>query len=247
MAATDQGSPSSDQHSAGRRVSWRTRARQALVTVGLLGLVFPPLLVLPLRWINPATTAFMVQHWVTSAAPYYHWTDWDDISPHAPVAVIAAEDQTFFEHRGFDVDSIQDALAEAQQGGRVRGASTISQQVSKNLFLWPGRSVTRKGLEAYVTVFVELFWPKRRILEVYLNVAEFGDGIYGIAAASDHFFDTVPARIDADQAALLAAVLPNPKRLKVDEPSVYVRERQAWIRTQMIQLGGTELLSATEP
>ena len=102
MAATDQGSPSSDQHSAGRRVSWRTRARQALVTVGLLGLVFPPLLVLPLRWINPATTAFMVQHWVTSAAPYYHWTDWDDISPHAPVAVIAAEDQTFFEHRGFD-------------------------------------------------------------------------------------------------------------------------------------------------
>ena len=189
----------------------------------------------------------MVQHWVTSAAPYYHWTDWDDISPHAAVAVIAAEDQTFFEHRGFDVDSIQDALAEAQQGGRVRGASTISQQVSKNLFLWPGRSVTRKGLEAYVTVFVELFWPKRRILEVYLNVAEFGDGIYGIAAASDHFFDTVPARIDADQAALLAAVLPNPKRLKVDEPSVYVRERQAWIRTQMIQLGGTELLSATEP
>ena len=154
--------------------------------------------------------------------------------------MIAAEDQTFFEHRGFDVDSIQDAVAEAQQGGRVRGASTISQQVSKNLFLWPGRSVTRKGLEAYVTVFVELFWPKRRILEVYLNVAEFGDGIYGIAAASDHFFDTVPARIDADQAALLAAVLPNPKRLKVDEPSVYVRERQAWIRTQMIQLGGTE-------
>ena len=217
------------------------------MTVGLLGLVFPPLLVLPLRWINPATTAFMVQHWVMSAAPYYHWTDWDDISPHAAVAVIAAEDQTFFEHRGFDVDSIQDALAEAQQGGRVRGASTISQQVSKNLFLWPGRSVTRKGLEAYVTVFVELFWPKRRILEVYLNVAEFGDGIYGIAAASDHFFDTVPARIDADQAALLAAVLPNPKRLKVDEPSVYVRERQAWIRTQMIQLGGTELLSATEP
>ena len=166
----------------------------------------------------------------------------------SPVAAASsAKDQTFFEHRGFDVDSIQDALAEAQQGGRVRGASTISQQVSKNLFLWPGRSVTRKGLEAYVTVFVELFWPKRRILEVYLNVAEFGDGIYGIAAASDHFFDTVPARIDADQAALLAAVLPNPKRLKVDEPSVYVRERQAWIRTQMIQLGGTELLSATEP
>ena len=109
------------------------------MTVGLLGLVFPPLLVLPLRWINPATTAFMVQHWVTSAAPYCHWTDWDDISPpRSPVAVIAAEDQTFFEHRGFDVDSIQDALAEAQQGGRVRGASTISQQVSKNLFLWPG-------------------------------------------------------------------------------------------------------------
>ena len=130
--------------------------------------------------------------------------------------------------------------------GRLRGASTISQQVSKNLFLWPGRSMVRKGLEAYITVFVELLWPKQRILEVYLNVAEFGDGIFGITAASEYFFNTVPARIEASEAALLAAVLPNPTVLKVDRPSAYVRERQAWIRGQMTQVGGPGLWEALQ-
>ena len=153
----------------------------------------------------------------------YRWTDWDQISTHIAVAVIAAEDQRFLDHRGFDVESIRNALADAERGGRQRGASTISQQVAKNLFLWPGRSFVRKGLEAYCTVFIELLWPKRRILEVYLNVAEFGDGVFGIAAASERFFHTVPARIELDQAALLAAVLPNPKVLRVDRPSAYVR------------------------
>ena len=218
-------------------------------TVGLLGLGLPIILVLLLRWIAPPTTAFMVRHrWVAAdevnATPRYRWTEWDEMSPHVAVAVIAAEDQKFVSHHGFDVESIQDALADAERGGRFRGASTISQQVSKNLFLWPGRSMVRKGLEAYATVFVEVLWPKRRILEVYLNVAEFGDGIFGIAAASERFFDTVPARIEADEAALLAAVLPNPTRLRVDEPSAYVRERQAWIRAQMTQLGGPSYLDA---
>ena len=168
------------------------------------------------------------------------------MSPHVAVAVIAAEDQKFLGHHGFDVESIRDALADAERGGRLRGASTISQQVSKNLFLWPGRSMVRKGLEAYVTVLVEFLWPKARILEVYLNVAEFGDGIFGIAAASERFFNTVPGRIGADDAALLAAVLPNPTVLRVDQPSAYVRERQAWIRSQMTQLGGPGLLEGLE-
>ena len=234
-----------------RRRSWKARMRFGVLAVGLLGLSLPIVLVLPLRWISPPTTAFMLRHrFVVSggvdATPRYRWTDWDQISPHVAVAVIAAEDQKFLGHHGFDVESIQDALADAERGGRLRGASTISQQVSKNLFLWPGRSVVRKGLEAYATVFVEFLWPKVRILEVYLNVAEFGDGTFGIAAASERFFNTVPARIDADDAALLAAVLPNPTVLRVDQPSAYVRERQAWIRSQMTQLGGPGLLEGLE-
>ena len=166
------------------------------------------------------------------------------MSPHVALAVIAAEDQKFLGHHGFDVESIQDAVADAQRGGRLRGASTISQQVSKNLFLWQGRSFVRKGLEAYFTVLIELLWSKGRILEVYLNVAEFGDGVFGIAAASERLFNTVPARIEADDAALLAAVLPNPSVLRIDQPSAYVRERQSWIRAQMTQLEGQGLLEA---
>ena len=178
------------------------------------------------------------------SGPHYWWTDWEQMSPHVTLAVIAAEDQKFLGHHGFDVESIQDAVADAQRGGRLRGASTISQQVSKNLFLWQGRSFVRKGLEAYFTVLIELLWSKGRILEVYLNVAEFGDGVFGIAAASERLFNTVPARIEADDAALLAAVLPNPSVLRIDQPSAYVRERQSWIRAQMTQLEGQELLEA---
>ena len=170
----------------------------------------------------------------------------DEMSSHLSVAVIAAEDQKFFNHHGFDVESIRESLVQAWDGTRVRGASTISQQVSKNLFLWPGRSLVRKGLEAYFTIFIELLWSKRRILEIYLNVVEFGDGIYGVATASDQFFDTVPALINAQQAALLAAVLPNPKVLKVDQPSAYVRERETWIRSQMRQLGESMLLEGLD-
>lgn len=221
------------------------------MAVAITALLAPIVFVLPLRWMNPPTTAFMLQHLggeengIGSRVPY-RWTDWDQISPHVGVAVIAAEDQRFLDHRGFDVESIQEALADAEQGERLRGASTISQQVAKNLFLWPGRSVVRKGLEAYVTLFVEFLWPKQRILEVYLNVAEFGDGVFGIAAASEQFFDTVPARLEVNDAALLAAVLPNPKVLRVDQPSTYVRERQAWIRAQMTQLGGSQFWDALE-
>ena len=208
--------------------------------VALLAITLPIVLVLPFRWISPPTSAFMLIYQIRAPAGStlrHQWVDLDQISPHVVVAVVAAEDQKFLDHRGFDVESIRGVLANAKGGGRLRGASTISQQVTKNLLLWSRRSFVRKGLEAYGTVFVELLWPKRRILEVYLNVAEFGEGIFGIAAASEYFFKTGPALLEPDQAALLAAVLPNPRVLRVDKPSAYVRQRQSWIRGQMTRLG----------
>ena len=156
--------------------------------------------------------------------------------------MVAAEDQKFPHHRGFDVEAIQDAMAEADDGARMRGASTISQQVAKNLFLWSGRSFVRKGFEVWFTVWIEALWPKRRIIEVYLNIAEFGDGVYGAHAASERYFRIAPSALDAQQAALLAAVLPNPRKLHAQNPSAYVQRRAAWIQRQMRQLGGTDYL-----
>ncbi len=204
-------------------------------------------LVLALRWIDPPTSAFMLRERATTNARIQHrWVDAREISPYAKVAVIAAEDQRFPDHWGFDLDAINDALADIERGRRVRGASTISQQVAKNLFLWPGQSWLRKGLEAYFTALIEVLWPKPRILEVYLNIAEFGRGIYGVGAASEAFFHKPPARLTAPEAALLAAVLPSPKRMRVDAPSPYVRSRQAWIQDQMRALGGPSLLQRLE-
>ncbi len=204
-------------------------------------------LVLALRWLDPPTSAFMLRERATTDTPLRHrWVEWSDISAHAKVAVIAAEDQRFAEHAGFDLESINDALQDMERGRRVRGASTISQQVAKNLFLWPGQSWSRKGLEAYFTVLIELLWPKPRILEVYLNVAEFGRGIFGVGAASDAFFHKSPSRLSAAEAALLAAVLPSPKRMRVNAPSPYVRSRQEWIQKQMRALGGPSLLQRLE-
>jgi monofunctional biosynthetic peptidoglycan transglycosylase len=175
----------------------------------------------------------------------HRWTDWGDISAHAKTAVIAAEDQRFATHFGFDLHSINQALSERERG-RVRGASTITQQVAKNLFLWPGQSWIRKGLEAYFTLLIEICWPKQRILEVYLNVAEFGRGTFGVGPASERFFTKSPAQLTASEVALLAAVLPSPKRLRVDAPTSYVRARQEWISTQMRALGGPAALRAIE-
>jgi monofunctional biosynthetic peptidoglycan transglycosylase len=164
------------------------------------------------------------------------------ISPHLKLAVVAAEDQNFPRHFGFDVSAMLDAWQAHQDGKRLRGASTISQQVAKNLFLWPGRSLLRKTIEAYVTFLIELLWPKRRILEVYLNIAEFGRGRFGVAAASRLFFGKSPHNLTAQDAAILAAVLPNPLQYRVDRPSAYVARRQRWILRQMQQLGGTAYL-----
>ena len=171
----------------------------------------------------------------------YHWTGWAQISPSMRVAVVAAEDQKFPRHWGFDFESIAEAIEDQGPRRRVRGASTITQQVARNLFLWPGRSYVRKGLEVYFTVLLELFWPKRRILEVYLNVAEFGDGTHGVYAASKTFFGMHPSQLTQSEAALLAAVLPNPKHLHANTPSPYVEERARWIEEQMEQLGDAYL------
>jgi monofunctional biosynthetic peptidoglycan transglycosylase len=177
----------------------------------------------------------------------HRWVPWDAISPQVGIAMVAGEDQKFPFHHGFDVDAIQDAIDAADEGKRLRGASTISQQVAKNLFLWNGRSFVRKGLEAYFTVLIEATWPKKRILEVYMNSVELGDGIYGVGAASDVFYKTSPDRLNTTQAARLAAVLPNPQRFRVDAPSAYVQRRTAWIAQQMAQLGGPAYITRPAP
>jgi len=201
--------------------------------------------IIAFRWINPPFTAFMLESrvhaLVAREAGYefrHEWRDWGQISKEAAVAVVASEDQNFPFHRGFDFRQIDRAVQERQHGRRIRGASTISQQVAKNLFLWPAQSWFRKGLEAGLTVLIEAAWSKRRILEVYLNVAEFGRGTYGVQAASRRFFRKDASRLTAPDAALLAAVLPAPRRLKVDAPSRYLLRRQAWIERQMAALGG---------
>ena len=154
-----------------------------------------------------------------------------------------AEDQKFPEHFGFDVQSIKSAVAEARAGGRLRGASTISQQVAKNLFLWSGPSWLRKGLEAYFTVAIEVLWSKRRILEVYLNIAEFEDGVYGVGAAARRIFNKSPVELTRQESALLAVVLPAPKRYSARNPDSYELERAAWIQQQVRQLGPDHLRS----
>jgi monofunctional biosynthetic peptidoglycan transglycosylase len=217
-----------------------------LVALCIVGSV---LAVLSLRWINPPFTAFMAEAqiaaWTSRDSNYVFrnsWVDLDRISPNLPLAVVASEDQKFPEHWGFDVAAIEKAYALNQHSHKVRGASTISQQVAKNLFLWSGRSYFRKGLEAYFTLLIESLWPKRRILEVYLNIAEFGYGTYGAEAAAQRFFHKPAARLTRGDSAVLAAVLPNPERLLAAAPSRYVQQRREWILGQMQALGGTEML-----
>lgn len=189
---------------------------------------------LALRWLPPPTTAMMLlQPGAAARHVAYVWRDQPEIAATVARAVIAAEDQRFLEHHGFDFESMERAIDDYRAGDDLRGASTITQQVAKNLFLWSGRSFIRKGLEAYFTVLLEALWSKQRILEVYLNVAELGAGVFGVEAAAQRFFGTHANALSAQQAALLAAVLPNPRRLRVDSPSDYVRGRQTWILEQM--------------
>jgi monofunctional biosynthetic peptidoglycan transglycosylase len=204
-------------------------------------------LVLPLRWLPPLTTSFMVIAWwqkPDGAGPIrYDWVPRRAIASHAPAAVLAAEDQKFFAHAGFDFASIEKAMRHNQRGRGIKGASTVSQQVAKNLWLWPGRSWLRKGIEAWFTMWLELLLPKDRILELHLNVAQFGPTVFGVEAASRLYFGKCAARLNRHEAALLAAVLPNPARFSVARPSTYVRRRQGWIVGQSARLERTGLFS----
>ncbi|WP_336366124.1 monofunctional biosynthetic peptidoglycan transglycosylase [Marinobacter sp. C2H3] len=196
-------------------------------------------LILLLRVVNPPTSAFMVGYRLDHGgrAPHQAWVNYDQISPWMRLAVVASEDQRFPDHWGVDFTAIETALGDYLDGDGLRGASTITQQTAKNLFLWNGRNLLRKGLEAGLAITVDALWPKRRILEVYLNIAEFGPGIYGVEAASQRFFGVPARQLSPTQAARLAAVLPNPQVMRAGEPSPYVWQRVRWIRQQMDQLG----------
>jgi monofunctional glycosyltransferase len=236
-----------------RRGRVAARLLKWLLVVLLAWVLITVMPVLLLRWLRPLTSAFMLEAeaeaWAAQDHGYrtdFKWVSLEQISPHAAIAVIASEDQLFPFHAGFDFDSIREAVRESERGRRLRGASTISQQVAKNLFLWPGHSFVRKGLEAYFTVLIEGLWPKERILEMYLNVAQFGNGIYGVQAAAERFWHKPARRLSSEEAALLAAVLPNPLRLRADRPSRYLLSRRDWILDQMRMLGGPEYLRALE-
>ena len=222
-------------------------ARWAAIAI-LVAAVGSIMIVAAFRWLPVPVTAFMVEEkfatWGAEPAleQKHDWVPWPQISRHAAIAVIAAEDQKFLLHDGFDFDQIGKAVSEAQRGRRLRGASTISQQVAKNLFLWSGQSWIRKGLEVWFTLWIECLWTKERILEVYLNSAQFGRGVWGVQAASRHYFGKDAARLSRSEAALLAAVLPSPTRFRVTDPSAYVRNRQAWILGQMNRLPAAGLL-----
>lgn len=226
-----------------RRLAW-------LVGALLVGTV---LQVVVLRFVDPPASAFMAARmleawgegdWGFRVA--YDWRDFEAVSPHLPVAVVAAEDQRFAEHDGFDFEAIAQARAEHARGEKLRGASTISQQVAKNLFLWSGGGWVRKGIEAWYTVLIEALWPKQRILEAYVNVAEFGDGVYGAQAAARTWFGRDASALEPWQAARLAAVLPSPRRYSVPAPGPYVRRRTDAIQRQMRLVGGTGYLDRLE-
>lgn len=234
-------SPTTTEISGGKR-RWRFARRLTRFVFWTMVAVFS--LILCLRWFPPPTSMFMlIRHGerLLESEPgpslQYRWTPMSDIPAHMALSVVAAEDQHFPDHWGFDMTAIRKAIEYNDGHRRVRGGSTISQQVVKNLFLWSGRSYIRKGLEAGLTLLVEALWPKERILEIYLNIAEFGDGIYGVHAAAERFFHKVPQKLTRHEAALLAAVLPSPRRFSPLRPTPYLLRRAQWIERQMTNLG----------
>ena len=208
-------------------------------------------------FINPPTTLLIIKRKVAALrnpsisdkAIYQQWRPYAQLSPQLVLAVIAAEDQTFPFHNGFDFKAIEEAIAhnKTQVGKkkmRIKGASTISQQTAKNVFLWEGRDWVRKGLETYFTLLIETFWSKERILEVYLNVAETGDRVFGAEAAAKIYFRKTAQQLNADEAALIAACLPSPRLYSPVKPIKYVNDRKKWIMRQAKAMGGTAFLSA---
>ena len=232
---------------AARRVRrWLLIAAAAVVLIAIVGTALP---IAVLRVAPPPTSAFMLRsRWADPATGracervHYRWASRDQISRHLAAAVLVAEDQRFFEHGGFDTNAIGDALGDFARGERMRGASSVTQQVAKNLFLWPGRSLVRKGMEAWITLWIELLWPKRRILEVHLNVAQFGPCLFGAEAASLRFFGKPAAQLTLEEAARLAVVLPSPGKMRVDDPGPFARDRVRELLAELQRPGGPHYL-----
>ena len=210
--------------------------------------------VLLYKWVDPPATLHMVKRRAEAGKTdkndptiNYRFVDLDEMSEQLPLAVVASEDQLFLQHNGFDMDAIMDAFKRNQKGGTIRGGSTISQQVAKNVFLWHGRSYLRKAVEAYFTVLIELIWGKERIIEVYLNIAEMGDGVFGVEAASQLYFKKPAKDVGRQQAALLAAVLPNPIKYSAKNPSGFVLRKRGRIARAMGRLGGVNYIKPILP
>ncbi|MFN7781241.1 MAG: monofunctional biosynthetic peptidoglycan transglycosylase [Lysobacterales bacterium] len=226
-----------------RRPSPLRRWLRRAALLSLVLLLLPVLLVGLLRFVDPPTSAFMLAYRLESGeAPDYRWRSLDAIAPTLAIAVVASEDQRFPQHSGFDVEAIRSALEDAREGGRLRGASTLSQQVAKNLFLWETSSWPRKAAEAGLTLLIEALWPKRRILEMHLNLAEFGVGVYGAEAAAQRYLGKPAAALTAVEAARLAVVLPAPRRYSVVRPGAQLQQRATWVQRQVRQLGGPAYL-----
>lgn len=227
--------------------------RWLLLWLPLLFVLTSVLQVAVLRFVDPPMTAFMIGRYVEAWGEgdrdfvvRYDWRDADEISKQLPLALVAAEDQQFPFHDGFDFEAIEKARKHNAKGRKVRGASTISQQLAKNLFLWRGSGWSRwarKGLEVWYTVLIEALWPKSRIIEVYANVIEYGDGVYGAQAAARTFFGKDASKLGPAEAARLAAVLPNPRKYSVAKPGPYVQRRARAIQRQMRALGGPAYLA----
>ncbi len=221
----------------------------AKVCIGFVGISF--VWVVLLKFIPPPPNILMIGQWFALHGEEprldYRFRSFENIHSNLGLAVVAAEDQRFAQHRGFDIEAIEKAIEHNRKGKKVRGASTISQQTAKNVFLWPSRSWVRKGLEVWFTALIELIWGKERILEVYVNVAEFGSGIYGAEAASQRYFGKSAAKLTRGESALLAAVLPSPRRYSAENPSNYVRRRQSWILRQMSNLRSLDAVLNPEP
>ncbi|MBD1395992.1 monofunctional biosynthetic peptidoglycan transglycosylase [Pontibacter sp. JH31] len=227
-----------------------------LITIKLLLSLFllSVLWVLVYRWVAPPVTLHMVLRRAEAGMAdkedptiHYKFVSLKEMSDQLPLAVVASEDQLFLQHGGFDYNAIADAFKRNQKGTNIRGGSTISQQVAKNVFLWHGRSYLRKAVEAYFTFLIEVIWGKERILEVYLNIAEMGDGVFGVEAACQKYFKKPAAAVGRQQAALLASVLPNPIRFSAARPSAYVLGRRARIARAMGRLGGTNYIKTILP
>jgi monofunctional glycosyltransferase len=216
-----------------RRIIYKIR--KVLIIAFIAHLIY----IVVLKWVDPPITITQISSVVQGHGLHRDYVSMKDISPNARLAVIASEDQLFPDHGGFDVRSIETVIRQgSKKPGKIRGASTISQQVAKNVFLWQDRSWIRKGVEAYFTFMIERIWGKERILEVYLNVAEMGTGIFGIEAATKHYFNKSAKDITRKEAAMIAASLPNPKKYIVKPASKYINQRYPWILAQMHNLEG---------